>query len=281
LVIQVFSPFRTQSPSRRARVSMPAGFDPKPGSVSRSSRSLRPIAASAASAASAPRCRRSGSDTSPARPARSRSCAAGIAALELLHDQAVLDVAHAGAAVAFQIRAENPSRPISGISSRENAVAEAIADQRQITRSSTNWRAVCRTSSSCSESESIGRYPLAIGYLTIFWPSFVEFDGMVFPEEEVDEKAVSSWLGSTKGNKQTVEASLNHFHILHLQHPGIWRDATEAQIKFIGQTLKETWAAKLARDFPGRQFVVELIEGTSEKLEDYQVVFYQPKSTSG
>ena len=128
---------------------------------------------------------------------------------------------------------------------------------------------------------SEGRYPLAIGYLTIFWPSFVEFDGMVFPEEEVDEKAVSSWLGSTKGNKQTVEAGLNHFHILHLQHPGIWRDATEAQIKFIGQTLKETWAAKLARDFPGRQFVVELIEGTSEKLEDYQVVFYQPKSTSG
>ena len=35
LVIQVFSPFRIQSPpSRRAVVRMPAGFDPKSGSVS-------------------------------------------------------------------------------------------------------------------------------------------------------------------------------------------------------------------------------------------------------
>ena len=34
LVIQVFSPSIIQlPPSRRARVSMPAGFDPKPGSV--------------------------------------------------------------------------------------------------------------------------------------------------------------------------------------------------------------------------------------------------------
>ena len=34
LVIQVFSPFSTQfDPLRTARVSMPAGFDPNPGSV--------------------------------------------------------------------------------------------------------------------------------------------------------------------------------------------------------------------------------------------------------
>ena len=34
LVIQVFSPFSTQpSPSRRAVVRMPAGFEPKSGSV--------------------------------------------------------------------------------------------------------------------------------------------------------------------------------------------------------------------------------------------------------
>lgn len=124
-----------------------------------------------------------------------------------------------------------------------------------------------------------GRYPLAIGYLSVFWPSFVEHDGMVFRGETVDEASLSSWLATTRGDKQSVEATLNHLHVLDIQHPGTWLDATEAQIKFIGQTLKEMWAAKLARDFPTKQFVVELIEGSSEKLVDYQVVFYQSQPT--
>ena len=92
---------------------------------------------------------------------------------------------------------------------------------------------------------------------------------MVFRDEEVDEASVSSWLATTGGNKQAVEATLNHFHILHLQHPGIWKDATEAQLRFIGETLKEAWAAKLTRDYPAKRFVVELIEGASEKPEDF------------
>jgi hypothetical protein len=123
-----------------------------------------------------------------------------------------------------------------------------------------------------------GRYPVAIGYLSLFWPSFVEYNGMVFRGDELDEEdraSISRWLTTANGNKQAVEAMLNHFHIRDIQHPGIWGDATEKQIKFIGQTLKEAWASKLARDFPAKQFVVELIEGTAEKLEDYQVVFFQ------
>jgi hypothetical protein len=120
-----------------------------------------------------------------------------------------------------------------------------------------------------------GRYPLAIGYLSLFWPSFTEYEGMVFRGKTIDEASISSWLTTTKGNKQAVESTLNHFHVLHIQHPGIWRDATEAQIKFIGQTLKEAWAAKLARDFPAKQFLVELFEGTPDNLRDYQVSFCQ------
>ncbi len=123
---------------------------------------------------------------------------------------------------------------------------------------------------------ALGRYPLAIGYLSLFWPSFVEYDDMVLLGDDVNEAAVSRWLVSTKGNKQAVEAVLNHFHIVDVQHPGIWGEATEPQIKFIGQVLKEAWECKLARDFPKRQFTVELIEGASDSLRDYQVIFYQP-----
>ena len=44
-VIHIFSPFSTKSePSRRARVVMPPGFDPKPGSVSPKQPSFSPVA---------------------------------------------------------------------------------------------------------------------------------------------------------------------------------------------------------------------------------------------
>jgi hypothetical protein len=113
---------------------------------------------------------------------------------------------------------------------------------------------------------SEGRFPLAIGYLSLFWPSFVEHDGMVFRGEKVDEAHIRSWMTTSEGDKRRVEAVINHFHVLDIQHPGIWKDVTEAQVRFIGETLKEAWAAKLARDYPMKQFVVEFIEGTSEKL---------------
>ena len=94
---------------RRAapRVSMPAGFDPNPGSVS----PKQPIASPDCSRGSH-RCFcsslavvRIGYITS-APCTLDETAQAGIAALQLLHDQPVLDVAHSGAAVAFQIRAE-------------------------------------------------------------------------------------------------------------------------------------------------------------------------------
>ncbi len=131
LVIQVFSPLSTQpSPSRRAVVRMPAGFEPKSGSVS----PKQPIAW--------PRCRRGshrffllvgsvGVDGIHHQRALhgDEAAQAGIAALDLLHDEAVLDVAHAGAAVAFQVRAEEAEFGHFGDQlGREAGVAEAIAD---------------------------------------------------------------------------------------------------------------------------------------------------------
>ncbi len=57
---------------------------------------------------------------------------AGIAALEFLHDQAVFDVVHAGAAVAFQVGAEKTQPAhLRDQFARETRLAEAIADQRQ------------------------------------------------------------------------------------------------------------------------------------------------------
>lgn len=123
-----------------------------------------------------------------------------------------------------------------------------------------------------------GTYALAIGYVTLFWPSFTEYDGMIFRAEELDKeslKNIKSWLTSYEGDKQAVETMLNHLHVIDIQHPGLWKEATEPQIRFLGQMLKEMWAYKLLHDFPEKRFTVEFFEGEEGKLEDYQVTFYQ------
>ena len=134
LVIQVFSPLSTQSePSLRALVRIPAGFDPKSGSVS----PKQPIASPLCNRGSH-RCllllRPVGQDRIHHQRAlhADEAAEAGIAALQFLHDQAVLDVVHARAAIAFQIRAEE-SQPahLRNQFGGEARVAEAIADQRQ------------------------------------------------------------------------------------------------------------------------------------------------------
>lgn len=124
----------------------------------------------------------------------------------------------------------------------------------------------------------MGSYSLASAYARLVWPQFVEVNGMIF-REDVTEPDVESWLAHTQDDRQSVEATLNHLHILDVQHPGIWSEATESQLQFIGQTLRASWAAKLASDFPTRQFVVEFIEGSKDAPREYQVLFYQRRET--
>ncbi|MES1264375.1 MAG: hypothetical protein ABUU24_01845, partial [Variovorax sp.] len=86
---------------------------------------------------------------------------------------------------------------------------------------------------------------------------------------------VEDWLDSTHSNKQQVEATLNHLHILDIQHPGAWSEANEPQLRFLGETLRASWAAKLSIDYPNRSFLVEFIKGSHSDMRGYQVLFYQ------
>ncbi len=122
----------------------------------------------------------------------------------------------------------------------------------------------------------VGTFSLAVAYASLVWPSFTEVGGMVF-RGEATEADVDSWLNITNHDLKAVEATLNHLHILDVQHPGIWSEATESQLQFIGQTLKASWAAKLALDFPDREFVVEFIQGSVENTREYQVLFYEQR----
>jgi hypothetical protein len=122
--------------------------------------------------------------------------------------------------------------------------------------------------------ECVGNYELTVGYSALFWPRFVEIDGMVF-HERVSSEAVREWLASTKGDKQATEVTLNHIHILHLHHPGLWSKATREQIIHLGRTLRDIYELKLRRDFPTKNFIVDFDESPQVSIEDYQLVWYQ------
>src|SRR5262245_40256274 len=120
----------------------------------------------------------------------------------------------------------------------------------------------------------MGSFSLAAAYASLLWPTFTEVRGMVF-RGDVDESDILPWFSAENTSKQSVQATVNHLHLLDIQHPGIWSDATEGQLKYLGATLRDAWSAKLARDFPSREFVVEFFEGSADDLREYQVTFYE------
>ncbi|RUP34638.1 MAG: hypothetical protein EKK45_03010 [Curvibacter sp.] len=120
----------------------------------------------------------------------------------------------------------------------------------------------------------MGSYSLACGYASLFWPHFTEAAGVVV-RGPTDEAYVLSWLAGDNVNRQQVEATINHLHLLDVQHPGVYETVTDEQLSFLGQTLRATWAAKLAIDFPGRDFVVEYYKGSPDDRNAHVVTFYE------
>lgn len=117
----------------------------------------------------------------------------------------------------------------------------------------------------------VGSVEHAIGYGELFWPEFTELDGCVFFAGATEDN-YQAFLKQTNGNKRAVETVLNHRHILDLFAGA---QPTREQVIYLGRLLREVWAAKLARDFPDRRFVVSFPEEACEGLLDYEVSFFQ------
>ncbi|MCW2319036.1 hypothetical protein M2322_004605 [Rhodoblastus acidophilus] len=119
-----------------------------------------------------------------------------------------------------------------------------------------------------------GRFALAVGYGSIFWPEFVEFDGYIL--QEGFSEAVLRGFESREGTtRKAVEWVMNHLHIVDIQHYGC-ADASKDKIVFLGKMLKEIYEAKLKWQFPDRPCEVEFyIPPDEDNLMDYQVSFWQ------
>jgi hypothetical protein len=119
-----------------------------------------------------------------------------------------------------------------------------------------------------------GNFESLIGYLDLVWRDFVLHDGCLLPEG-FNPKNYDAWMQSTNQDRTSVEAVMNHIHILDLF--STQRESpTLAQVLVIGRVLREMWTAKLAREYPHLSIKVSFPDDqTFDDLLDYQITVYQ------
>jgi hypothetical protein len=125
-----------------------------------------------------------------------------------------------------------------------------------------------------------GSIELALLYGEMFWPTLIEYDGMVFSHREDIEKSAQHWMAHTQNDRLKVEKVLNHQHLFHIHEPGEnVRElfSTPAQLRAFGEKLRQTWSAKLKSEFPDRRFEVALYGDPDQDMGDYQITFWQTR----
>jgi hypothetical protein len=118
-----------------------------------------------------------------------------------------------------------------------------------------------------------GRFSLAVGYTSIFWPAFTLIEGYILPQG-VSEGSLRSFEQNGRSRK-SIEWVMNHVHIADIHHRGCG-DISIDKLLVIGNVLKEIYEAKLHWQFPDRPCSVELfIPDDPGDLTGYQLSFWQ------
>jgi hypothetical protein len=116
----------------------------------------------------------------------------------------------------------------------------------------------------------------ALLYCRLFWPNFVEVDGMVFLEgtfdDEADMRRLRDAVHRYEGNRRRVEESFN-FHELDLLFGGL-QDSSQEHDEWLAERLAEMWNARLRDLFPDRGFRVEVIRPDPSEGHELGVLFH-------
>ncbi|MES1196819.1 MAG: hypothetical protein ABUL58_07740, partial [Steroidobacter sp.] len=119
-----------------------------------------------------------------------------------------------------------------------------------------------------------GRFALAVGYASIFWPEFVEFDGYIL-RKGFSEQSLRGFESQQGATRKGIEWLMNHLHIADTHHYGC-PDMTRDKIALLGTILKEIYEAKLQYVFSNRPCVVEYYQPEDKNdLIGYQISFWQ------
>lgn len=118
----------------------------------------------------------------------------------------------------------------------------------------------------------IARSDVTVAFVDLFWPRFVEFEGYVL-REGFDEKTLRGWEARPGIKRKNIEAAVNFLDVgcLFANSKEPESALLDARMDFVFATLSETYAAKLARDFPTHQFKVVMIDDEY----DFAISFFQ------
>lgn len=118
-----------------------------------------------------------------------------------------------------------------------------------------------------------GRFSLAVGYASIFWPAFKLFEGYILPDGASEDSLRS--FEQNGGSRKSVEWVMNHVHIADIHYRGC-EDISKDKLVLLGTVLKEIYEAKLLWQFPDRPCTVVLfIPDDPDDLTEYQLSFWQ------
>lgn len=120
----------------------------------------------------------------------------------------------------------------------------------------------------------VGNFSLAVGYLSIYCPEFVEFEGYILRKGFCVE-SLRSVEKCCDGDRKPVEALMNHLHIADIQHYGC-EDLSKDKIIVLGSKLKEIYEARLQWQYPDKPCTVSFYEPMkADDLIAYEITFWQ------
>lgn len=118
-----------------------------------------------------------------------------------------------------------------------------------------------------------GSFRLAVGYAEYFWPEFQYVKGYILRVGTMAE-SIHKW-NDADNPSQSVEALLNHFHLIDINYPD-YENLSADLLMRLGGILKEIHEAKLRWQFPDIPCRVSFyVPEDPEDFDSYQLTFWQ------
>jgi len=109
---------------------------------------------------------------------------------------------------------------------------------------------------------ALGSVGNALLYSRLFWPEFVEIDGMVFLKDFADDVGGPDGIRKMRddlGDGESIEKTVNNFDV-NLNFPNHPEENAEGDDLLLATQLAEMWSSRLQRLYAHRRFRVEVYE---------------------
>jgi hypothetical protein len=115
---------------------------------------------------------------------------------------------------------------------------------------------------------AFGNALYALVYSKLFWPDFIEFEGMIFHSSRMEDDEYRTRVREAllKGESRLeVERSFNSFDIPSDFFASGYATTTPEEDIWLARQLAEMWRLRLTEAFPERRFTVEVEESADEE----------------